>query len=111
MHPQRANIPLQGLDRRVLTVRGISGPHCQIAALHWCISPVVDLHGRKKHSGEADQLTLTSGGSEHAELFSVAISWGNKINFCCMHTWLVFAQMVTCAKCIHGNRFNLVFSF
>ena len=82
MHPQRANIPLQGLDRRVLTVRGISGPHCQIAALHWCISPVVDLHGRKKHSGEADQLTLTSGGSEHAELFSVAISWGNKINFC-----------------------------
>ena len=31
---------------------------------------------RKIHFGEADQLTLASG-----ELFSVAISWGNKINF------------------------------
>ena len=29
-------------------------------------SPIMDLHGRKKHSGEADQLTLPSGGSEHA---------------------------------------------
>ena len=28
------------------------------------ISSVVDLHGYKKHSGEADQLTLASGGSE-----------------------------------------------
>ena len=27
------------------------------------ISPVVELHGQKKHSGEADQLTLASGGS------------------------------------------------
>ena len=34
----------------------------------------------KKHSGKADQLTLASGGSEHAYLFSVAISWGNKMN-------------------------------
>ena len=30
------------------------------------ISPIVDLHGQKKHSGEANQLTLASGGSEHA---------------------------------------------
>ena len=30
------------------------------------ISPVMDLHGQKKHSGEADQLILASGGSEHA---------------------------------------------
>ena len=32
----------------------------------------------KKHSGKADQSTLASGGSEYA---SVAISWGNKMNF------------------------------
>ena len=36
MHPQRANTPLQGLDRRALTVRAISGPHSQIRALLWC---------------------------------------------------------------------------
>ena len=36
---------------------------------------------RKKHSGEADQLTLASGGSEHEYLFSVATRWGNKMNF------------------------------
>ena len=36
---------------------------------------------RKKHLGKADQWTLASGGSEHTELFSVAISWGNKMNF------------------------------
>ena len=42
------------------------------------ISPVMCLHGWEKHSREADQLTLASGGSEHAWLFSVA---GNKMNF------------------------------
>ena len=31
---QRANIPLQDLDRWVLTVGVISGPHSQIGALH-----------------------------------------------------------------------------
>ena len=35
----------------------------------------------KKHSGKADQSTLAGGGSAHAQLFSVAISWGNKMNF------------------------------
>ena len=35
MHPQRANIPLQGLDGYLLTMAAISGPHCQIRALHW----------------------------------------------------------------------------
>ena len=35
MHPQRANIPLQGLDRRALTVGAISGPHSQLGALLW----------------------------------------------------------------------------
>ena len=46
------------------------------------ISPVVDLHHGKK-SLEVDQLTLASGGSGHAYIviFSIAISWGNKLNF------------------------------
>ena len=35
MHPQRTNIPLQGLDRRALTVGAISGPHSQLGALLW----------------------------------------------------------------------------
>ena len=35
MHPQRANIPLQGLDRRALTLGAISGPHNQPGALLW----------------------------------------------------------------------------
>ena len=30
---QRANIPLEGLDRPALTVRVMSGPHSQIGAL------------------------------------------------------------------------------
>ena len=69
MHPQRANIPLQGLDRCALTVGAISGPHSQPGALLWrhFTSPAgVDLHGRKKAFREADQSTLASGGSEHA---------------------------------------------
>ena len=35
MHSQRANIPLQGLDRCALTVGAISGPHSQLGALLW----------------------------------------------------------------------------
>ena len=35
-HPQRANIPLQVLDRHALTVGVISDPHSQIRALLWC---------------------------------------------------------------------------
>ena len=40
----------------------ISGLHCQIEALRSisAISPVMDLHGQEKHSGETDQLTLAS---------------------------------------------------
>ena len=33
--PTKTNIPLQGLDRRVLTVGAISRPHSQIGALLW----------------------------------------------------------------------------
>ena len=48
MHPQRANAPLQGLDRCALTVGTISGPRYQIGATFGAISPVVDLHGQQK---------------------------------------------------------------
>ena len=67
MHPQRANIPLQGLDRCAPTVGAISGPYCQIRALlchhftsygfTWSAKSTVE---------KADQSTLASGGSEHA---------------------------------------------
>ena len=60
MHPQRTNIPLQGLDRRALTVGAMSGPHCQIGT----ISPVVDLHGWQKALWKSR--LVASGGSEHA---------------------------------------------
>ena len=62
MHPQWA----QGLDRRALTVRAISGPTAKLEPSIGAISPVVDLHDQKKHSGKADHSTLPSGGSEHA---------------------------------------------
>ena len=55
MHPQRAGIPLQGLDRHALTVGSISGPHSQIAGhlapFHQSWIYMVN----KKHSGKADQ--------------------------------------------------------
>ena len=66
MHPQRANIPLQGLDRHALTVGAISGPTANLEPSFGAISPVVDLHDRQKAFREADQLTLASRGSEHA---------------------------------------------
>ena len=61
-----------------LTVGAISGPHCHIGAL---LSLVMDLHGWKKALWKSRQLTSASGGSEHAQLFSLVISWGNKMNF------------------------------
>ena len=81
MYPQRVNITLQGLDRRALTVGAIPSPHYQTGALHWRHFSSHGFTVCKKHSGKADQSTLPSGGSEYAQLFSVAISWGNKINF------------------------------
>ena len=46
MHPQRANIPLQGLNRCMLTVGATSVPHYQIGALNWY--HIMVLHGQKK---------------------------------------------------------------
>ena len=83
MHPQRGNIPLQGLDRCALTVHG---NHIRCPQPTWS-PPLTPFHQLyiymvgKKHSGKADQSTLASGRNEHALLFSVAISWGNKMNF------------------------------
>ena len=64
---QRANIPLQGLNRCELTVGAISGTDSQLGAL--LLAPFhqswIYTVG-KKHLGKADQSTLASGGSEHA---------------------------------------------
>ena len=54
----------------------------------------------KKLSGKADLSTLASGGSEHAQLFSVAI---NCISVC-MRICQVFTQIVTFAIAILYNR-------
>ena len=49
---QRANNPLQGLDRYALTVGAISGPTANLEHAFGTISPVVDLHGRQKAFGK-----------------------------------------------------------
>ena len=63
-----------------------SGSHIRYPQPSWS-PPLAPFHQSwiymvgKRHSGKADQSTLASGGSEHAQLFSVAISWGNKMDF------------------------------
>ena len=64
MHPQRANIPLQGLDRRALTVGAISGPHrghgqLALEPSFGAISSVVDLHGRQKAFRESRPVNIS----------------------------------------------------
>ena len=59
MHLQRANIPLQGLDRLALTVGALSDPHSQLGALLGTISPVVDLHVRKKAFRESRPVDIS----------------------------------------------------
>ena len=83
MHPQRANVPLQGLDRRALIVGAISGPHSQPGALLWRHFTILGFAWSTKsiQGKQTTESTLASGGSEHAWLFRVAISWGNKMNF------------------------------
>ena len=68
MYPQRTNIALQGLERHALTVGAILGPHSQIGAFVWryFTSRGFTWLVKLKYSGEADQSTLASGGSEHA---------------------------------------------
>ena len=68
MCPQWASIPLQGLDRCILTVITMSSPCSHLDFSIGTISPVVSLQYvvDKKHCGITDQLTLASGGSKHA---------------------------------------------
>ena len=48
MYPQRANIPLQGLEKRGPTVGAISGATAKFEPSIGAISPVADLHGWQK---------------------------------------------------------------
>ena len=57
------NIPLQGLDRHGPTVVAMSGPHCQIGAVHWYYFISHGFTWSEKYSGKAEQLTLAC---EHA---------------------------------------------
>ena len=67
MHGQRANIPLQVLDRCVLTVAVISGHPAKLKPYIGTISPIVDLYGWKKALYRSRPVDiLASGGSEHA---------------------------------------------
>ena len=71
-----------------------SGSHIRSSLPNWSppLKPVMDLHGRQNHYGKAEQLTLPSGSNEHANLFSVAISWGNKMNFSLYASMLSFCS-------------------
>ena len=65
MYPHWANNIPEGLDRHVLTVQAISG--LSIIDVEPTISTTSWIYMvGKKHSGKTDQLTLASGGSEHA---------------------------------------------
>ena len=93
MHPQRANIPLQGIDRCALAVGAISGPQAKFEVSFSAISPVVGFTWSARSTlVKADQLTLASGDSEHA--YMVTISWGNKMNFrlCCEQVGFLLRQ-------------------
>ena len=58
MHSQRANNPLQGLDRCALTVVAISGSP-NLEPSFGAISQVVDLYGRQKAFRESTPVDIT----------------------------------------------------
>ena len=66
LYVQRANIPLQGLDRCVLTVGALSGTPAKLEPSTGTISPVVSLPSLQTALWKTDQLTLASEGIEHA---------------------------------------------
>ena len=66
LYVQSANIPLQGLDRCVLTVGALSDIPAKLEPSTGTISPVVSLPGLQTALWKTDQLTLASEGSEHA---------------------------------------------
>ena len=59
MHPQRANIPLQGLDRRALTVEPYQVPTANLEPSFGAILPVVDLHGQQKAFRESTPVHIS----------------------------------------------------
>ena len=58
MRPQRANIPLQGLDTHALTV-GAKITTAKLEGTFGTISPVVDLHGRQKAFRESRPVDIS----------------------------------------------------
>ena len=99
MYPQRANVPLQDLDRHALTMGAISGSRCQTGALNWCHFTSCGFTWSTKSTLEKQTKSiLASGGNEYASLFSVAISWGNKVNFSLYVNMLGFCSTVTYFK-------------
>ena len=64
----------------------------------------------KKHSRKADQSTLASGGNEHAQLHSVAISWGNEMNFSLcrnMSGFCLDSQIMIYVQLLHLYLYNI----
>ena len=93
-YPRWANIPLQGQYRHVLTVGTLQ---CRFRAHHWYHFISYGLHGCQKALSLEKQTSshhLTSEGSEHAQLFSVVISWDNKneFQFVCEYGWFLLRQ-------------------
>ena len=81
MYTQSTSNPIQGLDRCAVILEAILDYHSQIWAL---LQYHFTSHGftqSEKTLWKSRLVALASGGSEHAKLFSVAISWGNKMNF------------------------------
>ena len=59
MYPQRANFPLQGLERCALTVGAVSGPQCQLELSIGAISSVVNLYGWQKALWKSKPVNLS----------------------------------------------------
>ena len=75
MHPQRANIPLQGLDRCALAVGAISGPHSEIKGLLWHHFTSYGFTWSAKSTLEKQISRHLPVEAVKMQLFSVAISW------------------------------------
>ena len=81
MYQQRANIPLQAQTDMDQQWEPFQDPTTKLELSIGAISQSWIYMVGKKLLGKVDQLTLASGGSEDAQLFSVAINWSNKMNF------------------------------
>ena len=66
MYPQWTNIPLQGLDRCVLTVGAINIPTADLEPATDTISLVMNLHGQQKALWKSRPVDITHRGNDHA---------------------------------------------